>query len=330
MARCRSWAALFLAQWLAAGAQAEGTPEAGPEPEPDETIVEATTRGDAITETAAPGWHYPKAYASRPLTMNKFMIRGTFIVTTRRAVSESSAGTLSSRPLISIDLGAAFSPIDNLEVGISNYRLGSTGPTAGQAMFPIVVSPIGAFGDMPLYARYSFLRKDYVEMALDVVLNIPSWTNLAATFGLPTRIRVRDTVTIDTGTELVVLSNGAGMNVELPFKFTYNIRPTGFIFGSSGFSFQNLARNLTGGSFNDSSLVFPVARNQVLVPLAVGGGYTHVLKDMVMLDVFAQFGWNPFVYVNPPSGSGIGTVPVADSWMLSVGVVIHTSPILQE
>ena len=68
----------------------------------------------------------------------------------------------------------------------------------------------------------------------------------------------------------------------------------------------------------------------VLVPLAVGGGYTHVIKDIVMLDVFARFGWNPFVYVNPPGGSGIDVVPVKDSWVLSVGVLIHTSPVLQQ
>lgn len=332
MRRCRSWAAPLLALGLAAGAgaQEQDPTDAEPEGAVREAIIETTTQGDAITETAAPGWHYPKAYASRPLTMNKFMIRGTFIVNVKRAVVDPDTGTLSTRPLVSIDLGAGFSPLENLEVGVSNYRLGSTGPTAGQGMFPIVVSPIGAFGDMPLYARYSFMRKDYVEMGLDVVLHIPSWTNLAATFGLPTRIRIRDSVTIDTGTELVVLSNGAGLNVELPFRFTYNVRPAGFIFGSSGFSFQNLARNVTGGSALDSNLAFPVARNQVFVPLAVGGGYTHVLKNIVMLDVFAQFGWNPFVYVNPPSGSGIGAVPAADGWLLSVGVVLHTSPILQQ
>jgi len=298
------------------------------EPPTREALVEQTSQGEAVMETAAPGWPYPKAYAGRPLAMNKYMIRGTFIVNVKRAAIDPSTGTLTSRPLVSIDLGGAFSPLENLEVGVSNYRLGSTGPVAGQAMFPIVVSPVGSFGDMPVYVRYSFMRKDYVEMAADFVLSIPSWTNLAATFGLPTRIRVRGTISIDTGTELKILSNGAGLNVELPFKFSYNPKPAGFIFIDSGFSFQNLARNVTGGSYRDTNLDFPVARNQVLVPLAVGGGYTHVIKDIVMLDVFARVGWNPFVYINPPSGSGIGAVPARDSWVVSAGVLIHTSPIL--
>ena len=165
-------------------------------------------------------------------------------------------------------------------------------------------------------------------MAADFVLLVPSWTNLAVTLGLPMRLRVRDVFTVDTGTELVILSNGAGLNVEVPLKATYNITPAGFIFGDSGFSFQNLARNLTGGSYRDSSLAFPVARNQVFVPLGIGGGYTHVIKDIVMIDVFARFGWNPFVYVNPPTGTN--TVPVTDSWVLTVGAIIHTSPVIHE
>ncbi|MBW2586222.1 MAG: hypothetical protein JRD92_04660 [Deltaproteobacteria bacterium] len=293
-----------------------------------EAIIEETSVGEAVAETAAPGWTYPKAYASRPLTMNKFMIRGTFSVDTKRAIIDRSTGALEGKPLVSIDLGVAFSIFDNLEVGVSNYRLGSSPANAAQGIFPIVVSPTGSFGDMPLYVRYSFMRKDYVEMAADFVLLVPSWTNLSATFGLPVRIRARGPVTVDTGTEFVILSNGAGLNVEVPVKAIFNITPAGFIFGDSGFSFQNIARNLTGGSYFDTSLAFPVARNQVFVPLGVGGGYTHVVKNMVMIDVFARFGWNPFVYVNPPSG--VNTLPATDSWVLSVGATIHTSPILHE
>lgn len=322
-------AAVLVMSCFAPRAQADERAGDTDEPVVREAIVETTSRGEVVIETAAPGWAYPKAYAARPLVMDKYMIRGTFIVDVKRAAVDRN-GTRATRPLVSIDLGAAFSPLENLEVGVSNYRVGSSGPIAGQAMFPIVVSPIGTFGDMPVYVRYSFMHKDYVEMAADFVLSIPSWTNLSATFGLPTRIRIRDKVSIDTGTELVILSNGAGLNVELPFKVTYSPRPAGFITLDSGFSFQNLARRLTGGSFIDSNLAFPVARNQVLVPLAVGGGYTLVVKNIVMLDFFARGGWNPFVYVNPPTGSGISALPIADSWIVSGGVVIHTSPVLQE
>jgi hypothetical protein len=322
----RWFGVIFVLGLIAPIARAEDAKPSDDEPVVREAIIEATSVGEAIAETAAPGWTYPKAYASRPLTMNKYMIRGTFSVDTKRAILDRTTGAQSSTPLVSIDLGAAFAIFDNLEVGVSNYRLGSTPGNAAQGIFPIVVSPIGSFGDMPLYVRYSFLRKDYVEMASDFVLLIPSWTNLSATFGLPVRIRARRPLTIDTGTEFVILANGAGLSIELPVKATFNITPAGFIFGDSGFSFQNLARNITGGSYLDTSLAFPVARNQVFVPLGIGGGYTHVVKDMVMIDVFARFGWNPFVYLNPPTG--VNVVPAAESWVLSVGVLIHTSPVL--
>jgi hypothetical protein len=324
----RWFGVIFVLGLIAPIARAEDGKPSDDEPVVREAIIEATSVGEAIAETAAPGWTYPKAYASRPLTMNKYMIRGTFSVDTKRAILDRTTGAQSSTPLVSIDLGAAFSIFDNLEVGVSNYRLGSTPGNAAQGIFPIVVSPIGSFGDMPLYVRYSFLRKDYVEMASDFVLLIPSWTNLSATFGLPVRIRARRPLTIDTGTEFVILANGAGLSIELPVKATFNITPAGFIFGDSGFSFQNLARNITGGSYLDTSLAFPVARNQVFVPLGIGGGYTHVVKDMVMIDVFARFGWNPFVYLNPPTG--VNVIPAAESWVLSVGVLIHTSPVLHE
>jgi hypothetical protein len=248
----------------------------------------------------------------------------------KRAAIDPNTGEPSDRPLVSIDIGGAFSPLENLELGVSNYRLGSSGPTTGQGLFPIVVSPSGTFGDMPLYVRYSFMRKHYVEMAADFVLLIPTFSNLSVTFGLPTRIRLRDTVSIDTGAEFLILTDGAGLNIELPFKLTYNPKPAGFIFADSGFSFQNLARNITGVSYRDTNLAFPGARNQVFIPLAVGGGYTHVIKDIVMIDVFARFGWNPFIYINPPSGTDTSIVPAADSWTLSVGMLIHTSPILQQ
>ena len=324
----RWFGVVLLVGLMGASARADDKPVEETETVEREAIIEETSVGEAIAETAAPGWTYPKAYASRPLTMNKFMIRATFAVDTKRAIIDRSTGAQESRPLVSIDLGAAFSIFDNLEVGVSNYRLGSSPANAAQGIFPIVVSPIGGFGDMPLYVRYSFMRKDYVEMAADFVLLVPSWTNLAATFGLPVRIRARGPVTVDTGTEFVILSNGAGLNIELPVKATYNITPAGFIFGDSGFSFQNIARNLTGGSYFDTSLAFPVARNQVFVPLGIGGGYTHVVKNIVMIDVFARFGWNPFAYLNPPTG--VNAIPAADSWVLSVGATIHTSPVAHE
>lgn len=294
-----------------------------------EALIEETSVGEAIAETAHPGWTYPKAYAQRPLVMDKHMLRGTFSVDVKRLGLQSVGGA--GQTLVALDFGAAFSPLENLEVGISNYRLGSTPPKASQGLFPIIASPSGDFGDIPIYGRYSFMRKDYVEMSLDLVMVLPSNTNFAMTFGVPVRIRARPSVTIDTGMELTVLTKGAGTNIELPVKGTFNITPAGFIFGESGFSFQNLGRNaistVTTSSVPDSNVAFPVAKNQVFMPLAIGGGYTVVVKGKVMIDVFGRFGWNPFAYLNPPTG--VDFVPAGDTWFLGVGAIIHTRPLLK-
>ena len=116
-----------------------------------EALVEETSVGEAIAETAHPGWTYPKGYAQRPLVMNKHMLRGTFSIDVKRLSFPSGSGA--RQTLVALDFGAAFSPLNNLEVGISNYRLGSTPPKAGQGLFPIIVSPSADFGDIPIYAR---------------------------------------------------------------------------------------------------------------------------------------------------------------------------------
>lgn len=65
--------------------------------------------------------------------MDTCMLRGTFGVDIKRLGSQSVGGA--QQTLVALDFGAAFSPLDNLKVGISNYRLGST-PPAGVNRVP--------------------------------------------------------------------------------------------------------------------------------------------------------------------------------------------------
>ena len=319
--RVHATVVLLVVTWASGAAADPGTER--------EALIEETSVGESIAETAHPGWTYPKGYGQRPLVIDRHMLRGTFGVDVKRLGFESVGGA--NRTLVALDFGAAFSPLQNLEVGVSNYRLGATPPKAAQGLVPVVASPSGDFGDIPIYGRYSFLRKDYVEMAVDLVFVLPSNTNFATAFGVPVRIRARPRVTIDTGIELVVLTKSTGANLELPVRGIFNITPEGFVFGESGFSFQNLGRNAIAGvrasEVPDTNVAYPVAKNQAFLPFGVGGGYTVVLKGKVMMDVFARFGWNPFVYFNPPSGSQ--AVPAADTWVLGVGTVVHSRPLLR-
>lgn len=198
-----------------------------------------------------------------------------------------------------------------------------------ECQIPLETKTQTGLGIDQLRARYSFLRKDYVEIAADFVMVLPSNTNFAVTFGVPVRVRARPAVTIDTGMEFSVLTKSAGANLELPVKGMFNITSAGFIFGESGFSFQNLGRNTitttTTSSVSDSNVAFPVAKNQAFIPLGIGGGYTVVIKGKVMMDVFGRFGWNPFVYLNPPTG--VNAVPARDTWSIGVGTIIYTRPL---
>ena len=291
-----------------------------------EALVQDTSVGEGYAETASPGWTYPKGYGQRPLVIDRHMLRTTFGVDAKRlSLSQSGAAEV----LVALDFGAAFAPVSNLEVGISNYRLGSRPPSVSQGALPIIVSPSGDFGDIPIYARYSFLRKSYVELGVDLVLVLPSNTNFAMTLGVPARIRVRPRVTIDTAVEITVLTRGVGANLELPVKGTFNIRPAGFIFAEGGFSFQNLGRNAidaaTPSRVPDSNVAFPVDRNQAFMPFGFGGGATVVVGGRVMIDIVGRFGWNPFLYLNPPSG--VRVVPGGDTWFFGVGTIVHTRPL---
>lgn len=296
-----------------------------------EGLIEETSVGETVAETAYPGWRYPKAYAQRPLVMRQYMARGTFSVDVKKVGVSSVAGV--NEALAALDFGAAFAPLDNLEVGISNYRPASSPPIPGHGFFPIVVSPSGGFGDMPAYVRYSFLHRRYVEMGFDFVFVIPSRTRLATTFGLPVRIRARPKMTVDTGMELTILVENVGVNVVLPVKATYNITTSGFFFGESGITFENLGRNnvdviASRSSVGDSNVTFPVDKNQMFVPVSIGGGYTVVFKGKAMMDFYARFGWNPLVYINPPTG--VDVVPVKDTWFLGVGTIVQSRRVIDK
>ncbi len=291
--------------------------------------LEPTAPGDPDVEMLASDWDYPKAIGRRPLTMQKFMARGNFSIDVRKVGERSVVGD--NEVQAALDFGAAFSPFENVEVGISNYRLASPPPIPAQGFFPIQVAPTGAFGDMPAYVRYRFLARPKYELAFDFVFVIPSGTRLAITAGGPARIFVNSKLTIDTGLDCTFLVADAGANLVLPFRATYNFTPAGFLFGDSGLSFENLGRNnvnviASPESFGDSNVAFPVAKNQVFIPIGLGGGYTFAVQDKVVIDIYGRFGWNPFVYLNPPSG--VNVVPITDTWVLSVGIVVQSRRVL--
>ena len=279
----------------------------------DETTTETQ---DAPAEEGfftPPGksWAYPTPYTARPLTMQGRMLRGTFRLNFRRAFSFSFLGGISKKVGVSMDLGAAFAINDDLEVGISSYRLGSSPPNFAEGFLPIVFSPDGDFGDIPIYGRYRFLNEDNFEMAADLVLRIPTGTDFGMTIGAPFRYKGLENLAIDTGAEFSfqVTDPDATFSLLIPVKLTFNITDEVFIHGATGIGFGRL-------------LPFSGADVGVFAPLSFGGGYTLMIKDKIMMDINGEFGFRPLFQ----TGSG-DNVDLGNTWFVGVGANVYTEPL---
>jgi hypothetical protein len=290
------------------------------------TRLLATNAGDPAGFRAEDqlDWWYPIAQAERPLVMQRGMFRGTASVDSKWRGQNS--------PLVALDFGVAFAVDDHIEVGISNFRLGSTPPKAGQGALTGIVFSEGdekrSFGDVPVYLRGEFLHRDVWRMAADVIVVLPSNTKLAATLGLPIRVRLkRFPLAIDWGVEATVLTSDFGANVEVPVKITYNVKERFFFFGSSGLSLQQLGRSLENQD-PDSNVAYEVGKNnQILLPFGLGLGGTLARKKCgVRIDFYGQMGWNPLIYFNPPPT--VSAVETVKALFVGGGLNIYSKPVL--
>ena len=62
------------------------------------------------------------------------------------------------------------------------------------------------------------------------------------------------------------------------------------------------------------------AKNVVEIPFYLGGGYTY--EGKVLVDIFAQFGFQPLMTANGPQGRD--TFNVGDDWYITLGATVHT------
>jgi len=274
-------------------------------------------------------WGYPVPYALRPLVMRRGMMRTTLSLDFKKGGQDE--------PLIALDvLGLAFSVHDNIEVGISNYRVGATTPKAGQALVPIILHPPGqkTWGDMPFYMRFEFPDRAEWLAAADLGIVFQANSRVEPFIGFPIRFQPLDyKLAIDFGVEATLLTNELGANVEFPLKFTNSILRRGFFFWSTGLLVQQIGRSGTSGERDDSNLAYPVvrARNQVFIPFGIGGGYTYLPPRAggvagAMFDFYIHGGSNPLIYFNAPSGTA--QVDLRQTWYLGVGMNVLTKPLL--
>ncbi|KPK13511.1 MAG: hypothetical protein AMJ62_14915 [Myxococcales bacterium SG8_38] len=304
----RRWIAALCAATILAGyaipSLAFAEEEAGETPPPP---VEAA-RPEPPSKDAAD--NYGLAYAGRELTMPRGMVRGTFDVSTLHF----DLGFFGSENFVSLNFGAAISPVDDLELGFSRYRMGSFPGInfidlvnlGGSGLISAFVSPEGDFGDIPFYIRYQPVSGT-ADVALEFRLRIPTLSEFGLAFGLPVRIHAGDSVAIDTGFDLTFDDPGGldVLSVGVPLQIVGNVSDNLFLELQTGVSLPDITTD-------------PVV---TVLPLGfrLGGS---VDAGRVMLDAFFNFRFPTFAAF----GSGDSEV-TTEIWTITVGINVY-SPVL--
>ena len=257
------------------------------------------------------GPDYPVRVARRPLVLNEGMVRADARLTVGGV---SGTGTFSA-----LDFGGAVSPIENLELGVSTELTGNVPAPGGISLISIVMSPSASYGDIPIYARYQFLESGPALLAVDFTLILPTNTDFQMIAALPLRIiELFGFVTLESklgvgyrnGDKYAAFVTNPSKNTA-EFSFvggaTINITDNGYVETGGGVALVNV-----GGS--------DAAKNVIEIPFYLSGGYTY--EGKVLVDIFAQFGFEPLMTANGPAG--IDTFNVGNDWYITLGASVHT------
>jgi len=275
----------------------------------------ASTKEEEEKPAATFGGAYPVRFARRPLVLDEGMVRADGRLTIGGV--QLGSGTFSA-----LDIGGAVSPIENLEVGVSTELTGNVPAPGGNSLITVIFSPQASYGDIPIYARYTYAQSDVAQAAVDLTLVLPSNTDFQLAVGLPLRIfELFGLFTLDAnlgiryrnGDKYAAFSPNPSKNTV---EFTAmgasvtNITDNGYIEIGGGVGVANV-----GGGTD--------VKNVVEIPAYLGGGYTY--EGKVLADIFAQFGFTPLMTANAPPGRD--TFNVADDWYITVGATVHTKPL---
>lgn len=253
--------------------------------------------------------NYGLAYAARPLTMPKGMIRGTFDVSGFRL---SLFG--GSEMFWSLNFGVAIAPVKHLEIGFSRYRMGSFPGInsldllglGGQGLISVFVAPETEFGDIPFYLRYQ-VTEGVADLALEFRVRIPTFSEVGIAFGVPVRFHAGDRVAIDTGFDLTYDDprDADLLSIGFPLDLVLNASSNVFFKIQSGVSLPDIGTSPTIAGF-------PLG-------FVLGGS---VAAGSTMLDPFVAFRFPIFGAV----GAGESEL-TSDIWTITFGINIY-SPVL--
>lgn len=265
---------------------------------------------DASPDAVAEGgnestWTYPKSYSIRPLTMQRGMVRANGIFT----FWDDGVDLISG-----ITLGGSISVTDDIELGLNNYRIGSSLQQNYEGLVAVVFSPSAGYGAIPIYGRYRFLHLDKLDFAGDIILVMPIDTPFALEVALPFRVIPNDRLSVDTGIEVRGTFGSADYaDIRIPAIVNYNFSDRAFIAGETGVQFIHLGKSYDGST---------IPAKGVAIPIGFRAGGTWKKPDKHMIDLFAGFSF-PTLF---EMGTSRSTVDFG-IWDLFVGVAFYTRPL---
>jgi len=282
-------------------AQEEVSGEAPPEGE----VVSTSLDSPAGEEAGESEWAYPKSYSVRPLTMEQGMVRANAIFT----VWDDGVDTV-----FGMTLGGSIAVLDDLELGINNYRIGSSLQQRYEGLIPVIFAPSAGFGNLPLYGRYLIVQREKLDFAGDLIFVLPVDTAFALEVALPFRIKPNDRLSVDTGIEVRgTFGSAKRADIRIPAIVNYNFSGRAFISGETGVQFVNL-----GKGFNTS----PADVQGVAIPIAFRAGGTWKKDGKFLADLFAGFAFPQLI----EAGTSRRTVEFG-IWDVFVGVAFYTRPL---
>jgi len=277
----------------------------GPESPADGDPAASAVESPGTEPVGESDWTYPKSYSVRPLTMQKGMVRANGISTVWDDGVDTNVG---------LTLGGSVAVTDDLELGINNYRVGSSLQDNYEGLVAVTFAPSPGFGDIPVYGRYRFLHRDKLDFAGDLIFIIPVDTTFALQADLPFRIMPNDRLSIDTGIEVRgTFGSGSRADIRIPAIVNYNFSDRAFIAGETGVQFINLGKSY-GTAPNDSK--------GVAIPVGFRAGGTWKKPDKQIIDLFAGFSFPTLI----EAGTSRSTIDFG-IWDIFVGVAFNTRPL---
>lgn len=272
-------------------------------PEGESAVVPADSQGSDTPNESA--WTYPKSYSVRPLTTQKGMVRANGIFT----VWDDGVDLI-----YGMTLGGSVGVTDDLELGVNNYRIGSSLQDNYEGLVAVVFAPDAGYGDIPVYGRYRFLSRDKLNVAADLIFVIPTNSAFALQTGVPLRIRPNDRLSVDTGIEVRgTFGSAKRADIRIPAIVNYNFSERAFIAAETGVWFVNLGKDFDTATIDSKGID---------IPLGFRAGGTWKNPDKLLIDLFAGFAFPALI----EAGTSRKTVEFG-IWDIFVGVAFYTRPL---